>query len=688
MRYLFFFAVLIVAFNLYAQDLITLWSGYMSTATQAPTMTAFETDAAGNVYYVGKTPMNTSYNYDPFGGVLIMSPVGSFDCFIVKVSSAGSVLWGTTIGGSGEDVAEDLVIDDSGYVYVTGTFENVVDFDPGPGVANFTAPVSNENPFILKLDTAGNYIWNKTLEGPWSGNNHRITVDRDHNVLITGHFSVATVDFNPGAAVFNLPFTSGVDLFVLKLDYTGNFVWAKAVGGTIHQIPRDIETDTLNNIFIGGDYMETVDFDPGAGIAIHSSLGGRDLFLLKLDAAGDFQWVHTMGGPDDDYGSAVQADPAGHVYFTGDFKGSVDFGIPGIPLVLVSDSPFSEDMFLQRLDGNGVPVWLKQIGGSGVERPAEIKIDGSGNLIIGGSFQGALIDFDPGPGVAESTVFNPGDDAFILKLDSLGNYIFHATTFAAEDEFCSGIALGPGQTIYLAGNFDGYVDLSLGAGTAVYGTGSTVVRPYVAKYHQCTLSESTDTVVSCDSYVWPLTGLTYTSTNIYSSVETDLYGCDSIVYLDLTINQVDAAVFQNNFTLTSAEAGAAYQWIDCTTQLPVISETEQSFTVTHDGLFSVVVDNGFCTDTSSCFLIEGLGIGEQERNQLRIYPNPASQEIRIDFNAPGKFKILDMTGKLILSGTTNSTQKIDVACLQAGTYILSVTNVEESFTLQSLLVKE
>lgn len=688
MKYLFFFLAIIPALNMYGQDLVPLWSGYMSSPVQAPTLTAFETDAAGNVYYVGKTPMNTYYNYDPFGGVLIMSPVGSFDCFIVKVSSAGNVLWGATIGGTGEDVAEDLVIDDSGYVYVTGTFENVVDFDPGPGVANFTAQGSNENPFILKLDTAGNYVWNKTLEGPWSGNNHRITVDQDHQVLITGHFSAASVDFDPGAPVFNLPFTSGVDLFVLKLDDNGDFVWAKSVGGNLHQIPRDIATDALDAVFISGDYMEIVDFDPGAGTAMETSVGGRDLFLLKLNAAGDFQWVHAMGGPDDDYGAAVQTDPVGNIYFTGDFKGTVDFGIPGTPMILVSDISSSSDMFLQRLDANGVPLWLKQIGGSGAERPAEIQIDDFGNLIIGGSFQGAAIDFDPGPGVAASTVFNPDDDTFILKLDSLGGYLFHATTFAAEDEFCSGIALGPDETIYLAGNFDGYIDLSLGQGTAVYGTGSTVVRPYVAKYHQCTASESTETVVSCDAYTWPLTGLTYTNTDIYSSAETDIYGCDSTVYLDLTINSVDAGVSQNDFTLTADEAGANYQWIDCSTQLPVSGETGQSFNATYNGEFSVVVDNGFCNDTSACFLIEGLGIKESEQTLLRIYPNPASHEIRIGFDVDGTFEIVDMTGKLILSGTINSTNNIDVSGLQPGVYIVRVANEEWTFTLQSILVKE
>ena len=663
-----------------------LWSGYMAgTSTEAAKINACETDGAGSIYYIGRTP-SSSYNYHPFGGNLIMSPVYGSDFFIVKVSSEGDVIWGKTIGGSGEDIAEDIAIDDSGYVYITGTFQGTVDFDPGAGVDNYTAP-SNSNQFILKMDTAGNYVWNKTIVGPYAGSNHTITVDHDHNILVAGWFSTGTMDFDPSASIFNLPYTSGADMSVLKLDYNGDFVWAKAVGGDIHQIPTDITTDTLNNVFITGNYMETVDFDPGIGTDIHTSVGGRDIFLLKLNELGDFQWVHTMGGSLDDYGSAVQTDVAGNVYFTGDFKGTVDFGVPGNPMPLTSPSGGSQDMFIQRLNPNGIPYWVKQIGGSAAERPKEIKIDNSNNIIIGGSFQGTT-DFDPGAGIAQSTVFNPDDDVFILKLDSIGEYIFHATTYSAEDEFCAGIALGPDGSIYLAGNFDGYVDLSLGEGTHVYGTGSLVVRPYVAKYHQCTHSVSTETIVSCDSYFWPLTGLTYSSTNTYSSAETDIYGCDSTVYLDLTVNTVDLGVSQNDFTLTSDEVGAIFQWIDCGTLQAISDETGQSYTATANGLFSVYVDNGLCSDTSACILIEGVGIDEYQENQLLIYPNPASDHILIGSDYYGNFKILDITGKLILYGYTYSNKNIDVSSIQAGAYIIIVFNLEGTSELQSILIKE
>lgn len=687
MKHLICLTLLLLTVQAHCQDLVPLWSGYMTTTTtNAASITAFETDSEGNVYYVGKTPYNTYFNYHPFGGTLIMSPVGNQDCFIVKISSDGTVLWGETFGGSGDDIGTDIAIDDFENVYITGTFEGTVDFDPGAGVDNHTAP-SNHNQFIVKLDTAGNYIWTKTIEAPFAGSIHLLTTDSDGNVFTTGNFSTAAMDFDPSAAVFNLPYTSGSDMFVLKLDEDGNFMWAKAVGGTLHQLPRDLVTDNLNHVYICGDFMETVDFDPGTGTESHVSVGGRDLFLLKLNELGDFQWVHTAGGPSDDYAADVEIDPNDNVYFTGDFKGTVDFGSSGVPMMFTSYSAGNQDMFVQKLTSNGTSSWVKQIGGSAAERPKEIKIDDLNNVVIGGSFQGTT-DFDPGVGVAQSTVFSADDDAFILILDSIGEYVLHASTYEAEDEFCSGIALGPDGSIYLAGNFDGYVDLSLGQGTDIYGTGSVVVKPYVAKYHRCSHSQSTDTVVTCDSYMWPLTGLTYSSSNIYSSVETDIFGCDSTVYLDLTINTVNIGVNQNDNTLTANESGASYQWIDCMSMQAISGETNQSFVATNNGSYAVVVDNGLCSDTSACTAIQGIGITELYDNPIRIYPNPASMTIQIDDNTFNEFAILTISGQRVLKGELQPNTPVDISVLPSGVYLVKLQHTHGATSATAMFMKE
>ncbi|MCH7908562.1 MAG: hypothetical protein IIB38_02975, partial [Candidatus Hydrogenedentes bacterium] len=126
-----------------------------------------------------------------------------------------------------------------------------------------------------------------------------IAVDASGNVYTTGSFE-GTVDFDPGASVFDLTSMGGLDVFISKLDASGNFLWAKAMGGTGTDKALGIAVDDSGKVYTTGSFEGTVDFDPGASVFDLTSTGGLDLFVSKLDASGNFLWATALGGAGDD----------------------------------------------------------------------------------------------------------------------------------------------------------------------------------------------------------------------------------------------------------------------------------------------------------------------------------------------------------------------------------------------------
>src|SRR5204863_8090706 len=112
--------------------------------------------------------------------------------------------------------------DGSGNVYVTGTFTETVDFDPGPGIVNFTA--GSYDIFFAKYDPLGNYIYAKTIGGPDNDIGQALAVTSTGEVYLTG-FSYGTGDLDPGPGVANL--TGSYFCFIAKYDVAGNYVYAK-----------------------------------------------------------------------------------------------------------------------------------------------------------------------------------------------------------------------------------------------------------------------------------------------------------------------------------------------------------------------------------------------------------------------------------------------------------------------------
>ncbi len=366
-------------------------------------------DLAGNIYLGGN--FGSTVDFDPGPSVYNMTALGPFySPFVCKLDAAGNFLWAKQFSGTSGSYGYALAVDPQGNVYAAGTLYGTTDMDPGS--LTFTlSPNGQMDGYICKLNPTGNFIWAKQLGGNTDDECYSIATDANGNVYTTGYFK-GTADFDPGLGTYNLISAGNTDIFVSKLDSTGNFTWAKKMGGIGFDYGSSIAIDTAFNIHTTGNCGAFADFDPGPSIYQLNSSGSTDIFVSKLDALGNFLWAKNMGGSSNDYGNSIALDQTGNVYTSGFFQTGGDFD-PGPGFYNLTTSGLA-DIFFSKLDINGNFVWAKKIGGTGNDGCLSIFVDGNGLFYATGHFMNT-VDFDPEIPTFTYTATGQAD-TFILKL--------------------------------------------------------------------------------------------------------------------------------------------------------------------------------------------------------------------------------------------------------------------------------
>jgi hypothetical protein len=374
---------------------------------------SIKTDASGNVYCIG-TFSNSAMLYSGAGPISTITSNGFEDIYVVKLNSSGALVWVQTLGGNNQDYGASLTVDGGGNVFITGSFNQTADFDPGPGTANLVS-IGGWDIFVTKLDMNGNFVWAQQFGGFDFDNGKDIEVNFTGEIFVTGDF-IDTVDFDPGINVNEIYGKGGNDAFLMKLDANGNLLWVRQQGGTGSDCGTSLAVDDLGNIYNSGIFEVMPDLNPGPPVATFTSNGEYDVFISKLDGAGDFQWAIQIGGTGIESG-VLALDAAGaNIYAFGTFESTVDFD-PGASTYNLSTAG-ADAFYISKLTNAGNFVCAGAIKGSG-ETNCAVALDANGNIYTAGGFAGT-VDFDPS--ASTYTMTSAGlNDAFIAKLSNCLN---------------------------------------------------------------------------------------------------------------------------------------------------------------------------------------------------------------------------------------------------------------------------
>ncbi len=439
-------------------------------------------DESGNSYITGY--FTGTGDFQPGTGNTILTSNGQEDIFLLKLSAGGSLLWVVQIGGIGREMVKGIALDDNNNIYITGSFEGTVDFDPGVATVSATAN-GRQDMFISKFSSTGTLIWNKHIVSTAQSvvETYSIAIDISGDVLTTGVLK-GSADFNPAAGNSTLSSNSLEDFFILKLTTDGNYLWAHSFSNgdltATGTCGRSITTDKNKNVYIGGNFSGKIDFNPGGNIDTLRSDGNSDAFLLKLSRNGEFVWVNKMGGIDNDILTSLVVTDSLNIYCTGYFSGTADFD-PSSAIVSFT-ALGDEDVFIVKFNEQGLYLWAKKTGSQYGDQPLSLMVDPLANVYAGGYFSGN-IDFDPGAGIASYASLG-FKDAFILKLTASGNFAWAKTIGSIYNEQIQSIYVNNAGSVFSTGYFMGGPDFNPEAGTFTLSSINSSSDVFVQKLSQ------------------------------------------------------------------------------------------------------------------------------------------------------------------------------------------------------------
>ncbi|MCS7028875.1 MAG: SBBP repeat-containing protein [Bacteroidia bacterium] len=468
-------------------------------------------DNSGNAYLTGSTD---SPNYDVTPGAFQTINAGGQDVFVTKLNSTGTALvFSTYIGGSNNDYARDIFVDNGGNVYVVGGTSSA-DYDI-TGSTFQTTLDGYTDAFVTKLNPTGTALLYSTYLG---GGDYEdatgIAVDNAGNVYITGHTASTNYDISPGA--FQTTNGGEIDVFVTKLNNLGNsLLYSTYIGGDSAEVFPDIAIDASGNAYITG-WTGSPNFDVTSG-AFQTSIGGEfDGFVTKINPTGTALVFSTfIGGSSEDIPQRILVDNSGNVYIAG-YTLSSNYDVTSG--VFQNTSGGSYDVFVTKFNPSGATLaFSTYLGGAGDDGAFALALDAAGNVIIAGITNST--DYDITSGAYQSTK-KDAEDAFVSKLNSNGTVLMYSSYLGGDStDFAYGVAVD-GSHVYLAGS-----------------TNST-------NYPTTTGAFQTTNAGWDDIFV---TKMNISSTYINST------SLNPREYFDLYPNPVEYTLFIENFTNTSQE---------------------------------------------------------------------------------------------------------------------------------------
>ncbi|MBC8105507.1 MAG: SBBP repeat-containing protein [Anaerolineae bacterium] len=409
---------------------------------------AFEITKLANDGVLVAGLLKGTIDLDPSANRSLLTARGDTDIYVARYSEAGGLVWARRFGG------------------VEG------DFQDGRDVDTPTDP-SRAGPFDLGVGLQTNDLGEYVTA---------VATDANENFYIAGSFR-GSVDFDPSSRDAILNSYGGkefIDIFLLKLDIDGNFVFVKQIGGDFTDVAQGMVV-TGNQIHLTGYYTRLADFDPGAAkVTLSTNDRSREnAFVAKYNTNGVLAWTKDIANNDinrarRNTGNSIAVDSQGNSYIAGSFSGQTDFD-PSSAQVLVK-AVKETDAFVLKLNSAGGFAFVKTFGGEGYDGAQEIALSPQGGLYVASYFE-EIVDSDPNPNVVRNIYATPEEigetadrsDIVISKFNSIDGSVSWAKSVGSEGwETIGGLAVNPSNgAVFLSGGFYGSADFNPGRGRAV-----------------------------------------------------------------------------------------------------------------------------------------------------------------------------------------------------------------------------
>jgi hypothetical protein len=402
---------------------------------QADIGTAVATDKAGDVVVVGTCQGTATVGGTPF------TSAGEIDFFVAKYDNGGYVSWVRPFGGTGNDAATSVALDDNGNVYVAGASDGALTL----GGSSF-GQGSATGAFMLMLDPFGNVTGAAAYGGGAYGTTVGIAVASDGSIGLCGSY---TGQINLGGG----PLTAAQGTyagFVALFDSTNTLTYAQPLGTSATATAQAVSFGASDGLAVVGTFTGTGQF----GSATLTSAGDSDVFVSTFDGMGNSLTSHSFGGPGQDDGLATVFDSSGNLLVVGDFSDTVDFGQGPVT------SQGSLDAFVMKLSAAGTSTWSQTFGGPSVDSAESVAVDAAGEPLVSGEFEETMT-------VGTATYTSAGDkDIFLEKLGSSGSMVWGKRFGSLEADEGIGAGFDAQGNALVTGYFRTQVDFGTGMQTS------------------------------------------------------------------------------------------------------------------------------------------------------------------------------------------------------------------------------
>ena len=478
--------------------------------------------------------------------VLLTSLPNIQQSFILKLNSDGNKLWVKSLTSNIAIQAKSITAGSPTELLITGTFEGTAQF--GLGFASISHGANDV--FVLKLNgTTGETLFIRQIGGTDQEFVYQHCRDKDNNIYLTGDFR-ADLDLDPGSGNYNVSTRGLTDIFLVKLNSEGVFLWGRTYGSIGLDYGHSVATNQLNEVLLTGRFSDNISFGSTSQALV--SRGGTDIFLAKINNAGTTSWIKGYGGMQNDIGNRVIANKNNIIFLAGMFRDQVDFD----PSTTYNNSAVSgggSDAFIAVYNQDGSYNDHFSLGGIANEQLGDIALKTNGDLISTGGF-GAIADFDPTSSEvnifsnggldaflwntfvcinpylkefhADKTTLCPGEDVFI-RIDE--GYLNDATQWSWQRDSCNSITFASGS----------FLNIPVPRNTTflIKGYGGCVVNDPCKKIDIKLFKDSLvyQEVPLCEGDTLNVGSNAYTRAGVYIDSLQSTSGCDSVLVTEITL---------------------------------------------------------------------------------------------------------------------------------------------------------